>query len=79
MADVKKENPKVPEMTPEDKLEQGSTLSIRLPPTLQGTTDDERIAVEKALVRKLDIRLMPMLVLIYIMNYLDRCFSYSLH
>ncbi|OGM40376.1 hypothetical protein ABOM_010594 [Aspergillus bombycis] len=69
MADDKKEQP---EMTPEDKLERGSTVSIRLPPTLQDTTDDERIAVEKALVRKLDLRLMPMLVLIYIMNYLDR-------
>ncbi|PLB53912.1 MFS general substrate transporter [Aspergillus steynii IBT 23096] len=43
-----------------------------MPPTLHGTTEQERSAMEKALIRKLDLRLMPMLVLIYIMNYLDR-------
>ncbi|KAE8132757.1 MFS general substrate transporter [Aspergillus pseudotamarii] len=37
-----------------------------------GLTDEERQTLEKRFVRKLDIRLMPMLVLIYIMNYLDR-------
>ncbi|KAB8527809.1 hypothetical protein FH972_025460 [Carpinus fangiana] len=33
---------------------------------------DERVRVEKALVRKIDLRLLPMLILMYIMNYLDR-------
>ncbi|KAI9727365.1 MAG: hypothetical protein M1834_008436 [Cirrosporium novae-zelandiae] len=32
----------------------------------------ERAAAEKALVRKIDIRLMPLIMLIYILNYLDR-------
>jgi hypothetical protein len=31
----------------------------------------ERIAAERRLVRKLDFRLMPMLFLIFIMNYID--------
>ncbi|KAJ5901515.1 hypothetical protein N7495_002043 [Penicillium taxi] len=32
----------------------------------------ERIEAEKALVRKIDIRLLPMLIIMYILNYLDR-------
>ncbi|KAI9041802.1 MFS general substrate transporter [Aspergillus affinis] len=73
MTDNKKGQPQIPEMTPEEKLEWGSVVAIRaIPPTLQGTTDEQRVVMEKALVRKLDLRLMPMLALIYIMNYLDR-------
>jgi sugar phosphate permease len=33
---------------------------------------EQRKAAEKSLVRKIDIRLLPMIVLMYIMNYLDR-------
>ncbi|KAJ5743112.1 hypothetical protein N7533_010214 [Penicillium manginii] len=62
---------------PEEKIEWGSTVSIHpMPPTLQGLTSEEIASLENALVRKLDIRLMPMLVLIYIMNYLDRYWYY---
>ncbi|KAL4877964.1 major facilitator superfamily domain-containing protein [Aspergillus karnatakaensis] len=43
-----------------------------MPPLLQPLTEEERNNLEKRLRRKLDIRLMPMLVLIYILNYLDR-------
>jgi hypothetical protein len=43
------------------------------PPELVRTmTPDERKRAEKALVRKIDLRLLPMIVLMYIMNYLDR-------
>ena len=35
-------------------------------------TPEERAVAERALVRKIDTRLLPMLVLMYIMNYLDR-------
>lgn len=43
------------------------------PPVLVVAMSPERRAeAEKALVRKIDIRLMPMIVLMYIMNYLDR-------
>ena len=73
MTNDKKRNPATPKMAPEEKLELGSVVAIRaMPPTLQGTTEEDRAAMEKVLVRKLDLRLMPMLVLVYIMNYLDR-------
>ncbi|KAJ6150418.1 hypothetical protein N7471_001617 [Penicillium samsonianum] len=56
-----------------DKLQCGTTISLsHLPPLLQDIATQELEALEKRLVRRLDIRLMPMLVLIYILNYLDR-------
>lgn len=43
------------------------------PPEIVRTmTPGERERAEKALVRKIDFRLLPMVVLMYIMNYLDR-------
>jgi MFS family permease len=35
-------------------------------------TPEEREKAEKALVRKIDIRLLPMVIIMYILNYLDR-------
>jgi hypothetical protein len=32
---------------------------------------EERARAEKKLVRKLDLRLMPMMIVIFIMNYID--------
>lgn len=32
--------------------------------------EEQRISAEKALLRKIDIRLLPMLILMYILNYL---------
>lgn len=43
-----------------------------VPELLRDLTPEERAAMEKKLVRKIDLRLLPMLVLMYIMNYLDR-------
>ncbi|KHJ31893.1 putative mfs transporter [Erysiphe necator] len=43
-----------------------------IPESLREKSDEERVALEKKLKRKIDLRLIPMLVLIYIMNYLDR-------
>lgn len=43
-----------------------------LPPSLQGLTPDELKALDRKVIRKIDIRLMPMLIIIYILNYLDR-------
>lgn len=34
-------------------------------------TEEER-AIEKKLVRKIDIMIMPLIVLVYLMNYIDR-------
>jgi hypothetical protein len=43
-----------------------------LPPILQGKSPEELKALEKRLLRKVDMRLLPTMILIYIMNYLDR-------
>jgi hypothetical protein len=59
-------------------LENASTKSNQqhvehVPPeSLRGVSPEEHKRLEQALVRKIDMRLMPMLVLMYIMNYLDR-------
>jgi MFS family permease len=42
------------------------------PPYVRSLGPDERGDVEKNLVRKIDARLIPMIILMYIMNYLDR-------
>lgn len=78
-------NALAPEPFPEDKskanaqyFEDGADelvdekLAPHVPETLQGLTAEERQVLEKKLVRKIDIRLLPILVLMYIMNYLDR-------
>lgn len=47
-------------------------LALQKPEILQGLSDAETAALDKATTRKLDILLMPTLVLLYILNYLDR-------
>lgn len=42
------------------------------PPLVKDLSGDERQRLELALVRKIDLRLLPMIILMYIMNYLDR-------
>ena len=50
-----------------------TTRSKRQAPELvRDLAPEERQRLEKILVRKIDIRLLPMLIIIYIMNYLDR-------
>lgn len=74
MDELKKHQMETPDKNIKDALQCGLTVSLTpLPPLLQALSDNEREKLEKHLVRKLDLRLMPMLVLIYIMNYLDRC------
>ena len=73
MDELKKNQVENSDKNLKDALQCGLTVSLTpLPPLLQALSDDEREKLEKHLVRKLDLRLMPMLVLIYIMNYLDR-------
>lgn len=48
------------------------TVLAELPASLQTLTHDERQKMEACLVRKLDMRLMVPLILMYILNYLDR-------
>jgi hypothetical protein len=47
-------------------------INSTLPAYIASLTPESREATENALRMKIDIRLMPMVVLIYIMNYLDR-------
>ena len=50
-----------------------NTRTIREPPQLvRYLSPEERQHRETALVRKIDFRLLPMIILMYIMNYLDR-------
>lgn len=44
----------------------------RMPTFLLAMTEEEREVMEKKLVRKIDARLLIMLVVMYILNYLDR-------
>lgn len=37
-----------------------------------GQLSEEELAIEKKLVRKIDLRVMPLIVLVYLMNYIDR-------
>ena len=50
-----------------------TTRSRREPPELvKNLSTEERQHLETALVRKIDFRLLPMIIIMYIMNYLDR-------
>lgn len=51
---------------------EGVRRAIAPPALVAAMTPERRAVAEKALVRKVDLRLMPMIVLMYIMNYLDR-------
>jgi hypothetical protein len=42
------------------------------PASVACLTPEERALAEKALVRKIDFRLLPMIIVMYILNYLDR-------
>jgi len=55
------------------KEEAASDVEVAtLPSTLQGLSKEEIRVLEKKLVRRIDLRLLPMLVIMYILNYLDR-------
>lgn len=45
---------------------------LAAPSLVQEMTVEERHQIERKLVRKVDWRLLPMCVIMYIMNYLDR-------
>lgn len=48
------------------------TLAGRMPEFLRGLSAEEKAELEKKLVRKVDARLLVMIVVMYILNYLDR-------
>lgn len=46
--------------------------NLEVPPLVAAMTAEDRARQEKNLVRKIDTRLLPMIILMYVMNYLDR-------
>ncbi len=65
---------KLAEHISDASLENAPTYRTRRePPELvRNFTPEERQRLETVLVRKMDLRILPMLILIYVMNYLDR-------
>ena len=60
---------------PRTSIGKGDAINIRaseLPELLRDLSPEELKECEKKLLRKIDLRLLPTLILIYIMNYLDR-------
>jgi len=58
-----------------DRVETAHTQGLtrmEAPELVRNMSPEERAHAEKILVRKIDFRLMPMLVIMYILNYLDR-------
>ncbi|KAI0179351.1 major facilitator superfamily domain-containing protein [Hypoxylon sp. FL1284] len=53
-------------------LEQATFRGLRPPEIIARLTPEQRIELENRLRRKIDFRLLPMLVLMYILNYIDR-------
>jgi hypothetical protein len=55
----------------EEKVSPGGGIAQELAyPT---TFTDEDLAIEKQLRRKIDYRIMPVVISVYLMNYIDRC------
>ena len=45
---------------------------LQVPPLVAAMSQEYRLDAETRLRKKIDIRLLPMIILMYIMNYLDR-------
>lgn len=65
-------------VAPQDDVSVGKVSSLTevprgMPEILRNLSEEEYKALEKKLLRKIDFRLLPTMIIIYIMNYLDRC------
>ena len=60
------------EVLDKESLNEKLVKNLELPESLRDLTDEEFDALEKRTKRKIDLRILPMVVLIYILNYLDR-------
>ena len=61
-----------PQELQDNKLDRFVTGRSDIPDSIASLSPEERRIAEKKLVRRIDFRLLPMLVMMYIMNYLDR-------
>jgi hypothetical protein len=58
---------------PDVKAEAGmQPRRLVAPEIIRAMTPEKRAALEKALKRKIDLRLMPTIIVMYILNYIDR-------
>lgn len=57
-------------------VEDARLQRIRPPEFIRNLTPEERARLEKALKRKIDLRLLPAIIIMYIMNYIDRWVGY---
>lgn len=46
--------------------------ALEAPELIRNLTPEERVRLEKKLTRKIDFRLLPAVIIMYILNYLDR-------
>ncbi len=53
-------------------VEDASRQRAQAPEFIRNLTPEEREALEKQLKRKIDLRLLPAIIIMYIMNYIDR-------
>ncbi|OBR07347.1 Pantothenate transporter liz1 [Colletotrichum higginsianum IMI 349063] len=51
---------------------EAESRGLRPPPIIAAMTHEYRAALERKLKRKVDLRLLPMIVIMYILNYIDR-------
>jgi hypothetical protein len=49
-----------------------ASSKLQMPPLVAAMTREQRVEAEAKMRKKIDIRLMPMVIIMYIMNYLDR-------
>jgi len=61
-----------PQELADTKLDRFITGRSDIPDSIASLSPEERRIAEKKLVRRIDFRLLPMLVMMYVMNYLDR-------
>ena len=54
-------------------VENARRQRAQVPEFILSLTPEEREVLEKKLKRKIDLRLLPAVIIMYIMNYIDRC------
>lgn len=60
-----------------DGSSKGAPRGFQSPEIIRLMSPEERDQLEKKLIRKIDIRILPMIVVMYILNYIDRYGSFS--
>lgn len=55
------------------RQEDSARQRLQPPECIRNLTPEERAQLERRLKRKVDIRLLPAIIIMYILNYIDRC------